>query len=511
MRIPHHLTRSATGLWSFRQRVPVDLHAVLRRRIIKRSLRTHDLRHAQAQALALMARYAHAFAMARDLPMDRISKKDVDALIEGLTKSANRQDLTVLRTKAADGTIEERWQIDNDNDLRLFQQLQRSSGSIDPLQDAVDGIAPYQRPAPAPPAPAIAAINLADARDAWLATLKASTLPKTWTIKKTAVEALTRFLGEKTKLHTVTRTDLARWYQHMREAGASTPTLTNKQSYIGGKGGFFDWAQASGHFPRGDNPASGHVTYSTREKRSRRKHGFKAYDTQQVQALFAPAALEGLPLAARWASLIGLYTGARASEVGQLLIVDVVHDEHLPCIRISDEGEHQKVKTEVSLRTVPVHPHLIELGFLDWVRGQRDAGHDRLFPAAKASAKNGQGNWITKAFGRHLEGVAKHWPKAKRGFHSLRKTVIQNLQGSGVASELRAQLVGHELDDEHHTTYSREFTVREKLEGIGAHSPGLAALAYGLNLPALRPLLSLDASAPRPGRKSKNLPPARMP
>lgn len=181
---------------------------------------------------------------------------------------------------------------------------------------------------------------------------------------------------------------------------------------------------------------------------------------------------------ARWASLIGLFTGARASEVGQLLTKDVFEEDGIPCIRISDEGEHQKVKTEVSLRTVPIHPDLLEMGFLAWVQSKRDAGHARLFPAAKADAKNGQGNWITKAFSRHLADVGKGWAPAKRGFHSLRKTFIQELQGAGVVSELRAQIVGHELDDEHHATYSRDFTVREKLKGLGKHSPGMEALQF---------------------------------
>jgi len=313
-----------------------------------------------------------------------------------------------------------------------------------------------------------------------LATLKPSTLPKTYTIKKTAIEALVAFLGAKAKVHTITRSDLARWYQDMREKGASTPTLTNKQSYIGGKGGFFEWAMASGHYPRGDNPASGHVSYSQREKRARKKLGFKAYDREQIQALFAPEALAKLSESARWASLIGLYTGARASEVGQLLIKDVFEEDGIPCIRISDEGEHQKVKTEVSLRTVPLHPELLEMGFLTWVDGKRKAGETRLFPSAKATAVNGQGNWITKAFSRHLAEVGRGWEPAKRGFHSLRKTFIQELQGAGVVSELRAQIVGHELDDEHHSTYSRDFTAVEKLSGIGVHSPGLTSLVWDL-------------------------------
>ncbi|UDI82186.1 integrase [Xanthomonas citri pv. mangiferaeindicae] len=164
--------------------------------------------------------------------------------------------------------------------------------------------------------------------------------------------------------------------------------------------------------------------------------------------------------------------------MGQLLVRDVFEEDGIPCLRISDEGEHQKVKTEVSLRTVPLHPELLKMGFLDWVDGKRMAGQTRLFPAAKATAVNGQGNWITKAFSRHLAEVAKGWEPAKRGFHSLRKTFIQELQGAGVVSELRAQIVGHELDDEHHATYGRTFSAVEKLRGLGAHSPGLTSLAW---------------------------------
>lgn len=497
MRIPHHLTRSVSGLWSFRQRVPADLQHLIGRRVIKRTLRTNDLGEARLRALLLASGYAQAFATLRDRRMDKLGKKEADELIARLTQAEGLKDLTLHRTRAPDGSVTERWQIDTDEDLRLFQQAQRQSN--DPLLDAVNS--PLSARDFAAARAKITPISLADARDAWLATLQGSTLPKTLTIKKTAVEALVRFLGSKTKLHTVTRTDLARWYQHMRDEGASTPTLTNKQSYVGGKGGFFEWAQASGYYPKGDNPAAGHVSYSIREKRARKKFGFKAYDAHQVQALFAPAAFEGLALSARWAAVIGLYTGARASEVGQLLTGDIIEEDGLLCIRVSDEGEHQKVKTEVSLRTVPVHPDLLALGFREWVDGLRAAGAERLFSAAKADAKNGAGNWITKAFGRHLEQVGKNWPAGKRGFHSLRKTVIQSLQGAGVPSELRAQLVGHELDDEHHSTYSRDFTVREKLHGPGPTTPGLDALNFGLNLPALAQLLLDTAPAPRAGRK----------
>lgn len=51
-----------------------------------------------------------------------------------------------------------------------------------------------------------------------------------------------------------------------------------------------------------------------------------------------------------------------------------------------------------------------------------------------------------------------------------------------MVSELRAQIVGHELDDEHHSTYSREFSVNEKLKGVGSRSPGIQGLQYHLTL-----------------------------
>lgn len=488
MRIPHHLSRSSTGRWSFVQRVPVDLQRVLDCRLIKRTLRTKDLAQAHMRAVVLGAGYARLFAQLKDQRVDKLSKFDADLLISRLTSAENLQELTLNRSRAPDGTVTEQWQIDSPKDLKLYRQLMELEALADaaapprPLPGMVRETPAHPlRAGPARPAtPAIESMTLGAARDAFLATLKPSTLPKTYTIKKTAIEALVAFLGAKAKVHAITRSDLARWYQDMREKGASTPTLTNKQSYIGGKGGFFEWAMASGHYPKGDNPASSHVSYSAREKRARKKLGFRAYDRAQIQALFAPHALAKMSEAARWASFIGLYTGARASEVGQLLVKDVFDEHGIPCVRISDEGEHQKVKTEISLRTVPLHPELLRMGFQNWVEEKRRAGQARLFPAAKAEAVNGQGNWITKAFSRHLADVSKGWEPAKRGFHSLRKTFIQELQGAGVVSELRAQIVGHELDDEHHATYSRSFTVAEKLSGMGPHSPGLSIVDYGI-------------------------------
>lgn len=480
MKLPHYLTRSTTGRYLFRMRVPSDLRDALGRHFIKRSL-GRDVFSARLAALELARRYAAAFVEARSGRMGRGGRRI--------------QELIVERTRTATGEVVERWQMDSDDDVRLFRQATaRIDYEQDPLLAAAHGVT-----LPTPPAEMIKvaeSLPLARASEMWLKSLQATTIPKTLTIKRTAVVALVAYLGAGRAVHSVTRPDLARFYQHLRDGGAATPTLFNKQSYLGGEGGFFAWAQASGHYPTDDNPARGHIRYTTKEKRQRKKLGFKAFDIEQVRTLYSPETFALLSPGARWAALLGLYTGARASEVGQLLTVDVGPVEGVPCVRICDEGEHQKLKTEASNRVVPLHPDLIGLGFLDYVDSLRGRGDWRIFPQASETATNGAGNWISKAFGYRVGKTAKDWPPAKRGFHSLRKTVIQGMQAAGVPSELRAQIVGHELDDEHHATYSRVFTPAEKLAGAGA-SPGLSVLAYGLDLDALRPLLTASVSRRR--------------
>lgn len=95
-------------------------------------------------------------------------------------------------------------------------------------------------------------------------------------------------MGAKCLVHTIGRPDLARFYQHLRDGGNSPPAIYNKQSYLGGKGSFFDWTINSGHYPAVDNRAKGLVRYTEKEKRQRKKHGFKAFDLEQVRVLYAP-------------------------------------------------------------------------------------------------------------------------------------------------------------------------------------------------------------------------------
>lgn len=103
----------------------------------------------------------------------------------------------------------------------------------------------------------------------------------------------------------------------------------------------------------------------------------------------------------------------------------------------------------------------------------RRQGKERLFDGMRIDGRAGAGNAISKGFGYYLDklGIKPRRTNGIVGFHSLRKTVIQELQGSRLPAERRRAFVGHELgDDVHESVYMRPWTAAELAElfpGLG--------------------------------------------
>lgn len=97
-------------------------------------------------------------------------------------------------------------------------------------------------------------------------------------------------------------------------------------------------------FTRNDNPASGHVTYKAREKCLRKKHGFRAFNDAQIKLLFASDSLEKLSVDARLVTWMGLYLGARVSEIGQLAVSDFSMSMAFPAFasRTREQPKHEE-------------------------------------------------------------------------------------------------------------------------------------------------------------------------
>lgn len=322
--------------------------------------------------------------------------------------------------------------------------------------------------------------------------------PNTWAQRRRAFESFAASVGEGVPVSAIGREAVGEWAHGMllagtsvqpgpkRQAGATKRTVGNMVSHLAQ---LFAFLGTRGKLS-GANPAKGAVVFSKKEKAARRAEGFQweAFDLVALQLIFKPDNLARVRTEhVRWAALIGLYTGARVSEIAQLYLADFAEEQGVPCMRITTDSDGQSLKTAASRRVVPIHPDLVQLGLLDRVDRLRREEKTRLFPEMRIDGRAGAGNSISKGFGFHLNrlGIRPRRSTGTLGFHSLRKTVVQELQASGLPAERRRAFVGHEAgDDVHQADYMRAWTAFELAELF----PGLRWNRW-LQLDSIRPLL----------------------
>lgn len=183
-----------------------------------------------------------------------------------------------------------------------------------------------------------------------------------------------------------------------------------------------------------------------------------------------------------WMALIGLYSGLRLNEIGQLDVADVVTVEGIDCFvvrRWTASGPDKAVKTASSERLVPVHPMLLALGFGQHVAARRAAGDGgKLFPELRPCAASGYfSDPLSRWFVRLLRTCGADGPA--RGFHSLRHNFRDALRAGGVDLPLALALGGWKVEARRlggsvAEGYGAGFSVAVLAEAIGkVRYPGL--------------------------------------
>jgi integrase len=176
-----------------------------------------------------------------------------------------------------------------------------------------------------------------------------------------------------------------------------------------------------------------------------------------------------------WVDPMRLYTGARVSEISQLYTNDIIEVDGVPCISFvndtdsddedGEEGgsvskaatpeEFRRLKNRASRRIIPVHPKLIELGFIEWVKQRQElAGRTPclLFFGLTWEPKSGYGRKPS----RHtlmLLKAAKVWQKRRKVGHSLRSNCAQALAKVGMPKDMVQRYVGHSTRTELEASY----------------------------------------------------------
>ncbi len=174
----------------------------------------------------------------------------------------------------------------------------------------------------------------------------------------------------------------------------------------------------------------------------------KLFDSDLFKSYNLPTTASAGKDAAYWVPLLGLYTGARQSELCQLRLEDVVKGEDgLTLSVIQDLGDEDddtpetSVKNLTTQRRIPVHSELIRLGFSDYVEARKRAGDKRLFPAIPVAPGRPAGEYFSDWFRsyRNAQGITKRYTD----FHAFRHTSRTRLTDAGVEDVVSAALMGH--------------------------------------------------------------------
>lgn len=166
----------------------------------------------------------------------------------------------------------------------------------------------------------------------------------------------------------VTEADILRFKTH-RLTEVSPKTVRDKD--LAALKSVFRWGVSNRKLT--SNPAE-NVTTLRAKRRRPRSPGFTDHEAAEIltrSVNYQPEGNEGANSVAakRWLPWLCAYTGARIGELAQLRKQDVFQEARIWCLRITPEAG--TVKTDQT-RVVPIHQHLIDQGFLDYVKARRD-------------------------------------------------------------------------------------------------------------------------------------------
>lgn len=252
----------------------------------------------------------------------------------------------------------------------------------------------------------------------------------------------------------VTRGDLIAWKRDLLAAGRDPRTV--RDAHIAATKALMNWAVANGRLD--SNPAAG-VVVMVPDKPQLRDRDFT--DGEALTILRASLGPQDWRLsrehaaARRWIPWLCAYGGARVNEMTQLRGRDVRRNGPAWVIRITPAAG--SVKTG-RWRDVPLHPHLVEQGFVDLVLG---CGSGPLF-YDPARGRNGQAaHPIYKKVGERLAawvraiGIDDDGVDPNHGWRHRFKTVGRR---AGIDPSLLDAIQGHapRTEGEHYGRYPVE-------------------------------------------------------
>jgi len=268
------------------------------------------------------------------------------------------------------------------------------------------------------------------------------------------------------------------------ERGLDKIHLRTAEKYMEMLKTFFEWACDEQYLK--DNPVGRISVAFERSKADRPRNSYKI---EQLNQLFSSPLYSGhLSTAKRhkpgpvktidgqyWLPLIALFSGMRSGEIIQLQIQDIRQIEGCWVFDVNKGEDGKKsVKTASSVRQVPIHPKLLELGLLEYVaqQAQKHSAAERLFDEIAVGKAGDPSHAYSKQYGRYTRRIGIK--TAKTTFHSFRHGFVDALRAAGVQEYVFEHLTGHSRGKVSSSYGSAGVPLKLKAEAISLVSyPGL--------------------------------------
>lgn len=202
---------------------------------------------------------------------------------------------------------------------------------------------------------------------------------------------------------------------------------------------------------RDSNPVSG-TTKRLTQSIERLSGEFKQYSQEHLVKIFtSPIYTEGYRPpngaygeAVYWLPLLAYYTGARVEELAQLYVSDVKQEKGIHYLHITADKADKSVKNKGSVRKIPLHKHLIELGFIQYVSKQQANGRvfHKLTEANDGRYGNAVSAWLANYWRNKLD--IRQDIKPMHGFRHTWKTLARDV---GIPKEVSDAITGHSSGD----------------------------------------------------------------
>jgi integrase len=302
---------------------------------------------------------------------------------------------------------------------------------IEGAELALEGRAPLNlpaKPAAAPPAPSDGHVTFDDMLSGW----KREARPTGRTVLDftRAMRRLKELAGHDDGAR-LSREDITRFRDAMLDRG-SAKTAFNAMAAVHAV-----LNVAVRNRKLASNPAAG-VTVKVKPAPGDRRLPF-----DDAEAALILTAARGQRGGRRWVPWLLACTGARLEEVCQAHVADIRQEGGIWYLDINADGHGKALKNAGSARKIPLHPGLIDEGFLEYIRSLQSGP---LFPDLRPDCFGRRGGTATKVLGRALRKLGIK-DRRKVAGHSWRHRFKDLCRGAGVEKAVHDALTGHASRD----------------------------------------------------------------